>query len=406
MLIFIGLQKVLKISYGLKENPYLDNCHDTVFTTLVEQVTKQETNLQKFKKYSYVHGLLKYPRWTRESDLFCFIKDSYLEKIKNKEAFFIFDASTEGFSPLYDFPFFDVLYFNCEKYDVDPSMIIYVSSNLRDEENIKEYCKHADKKPINVFSFVSFEKVVQIPTKIEIEEKFCHAKYEGKYFSSLSRVVRHYRSIATFLLCQDPISEKALISHSTLPKNLNIDSWRINSGLEEYSSKQVKRWIKSLPLIVDKDNFKVNWALENDYYPIHRRTLFQIVNETLVDNYKNTSLFYSEKTFRPMVCFQPFVIYGQKGCNKHLKEIGYKTYDEWFDLSFDDEDDNILRYKKLLESIKESCKYLDSLSFDQQIEWRFKNKEILNHNYRNMCLSEYSRQKIISFLENLNDPNN
>jgi hypothetical protein len=104
-----------------------------------------------------------------------------------------------------------------------------------------------------------------------------------------------------------------------------------------------------------------------------------------------------------MVCFQPFVIYGQKGCNKHLKEIGYKTYEEWFDLSFDDEEDNILRYKKLLKSIKNTCEYLDSLSLTQQIDWRFKNKEILNHNYKIMCSSEYSKQKIISFLKNLND---
>jgi hypothetical protein len=29
-----------------------------------------------------------------------------------------------------------------------------------------------------------------------------------------------------------------------------------------------------------------------------------------------------------MVCFQPFVIYGQQNANRHLKEIGYKTYND------------------------------------------------------------------------------
>lgn len=403
MLIFIGYQKVLKISYGLKENPYLDNCYNTVFTSLLEQVINQELSLKKFKSFSYVHGLLKYPKWSKDSDIFSFIKKEHLEKIQDKKSFFIFDASTEGFSPIFDFPFFDVLYFNCEKYNIDPSMVIYVSSNLKDEKNIKDYCNHYNKKPINVFSFISFEKVVRVPTEIEIEEKHCKEQYQGKYFSSLSRVIRHYRSIATFLLCQDPVKEKALISHSAFSKNVNLESWRLTHGLTDYTEKNIKRWFKSLPLVVDKENFEVNWALENDYYPIHRQTLFQIVNETLVDNYKNTSLFYSEKTFRPMVCFQPFVIYGQKNANQHLKEIGYKTYEDWFDLSFDSEDDNILRYKKLLASIKDSCRYLDSLPRDEQIEWRFKNREVLNHNYRNMCLSEYSRQKLISFLENFND---
>jgi hypothetical protein len=156
-------------------------------------------------------------------------------------------------------------------------------------------------------------------------------------------------------------------------------------------------------LTIDKTNFNDNWALRNDYYPIHRQTLFQIVNETLVDNSHDTSLFYSEKTFRPVVCFQPFVIYGQKGCNKHLKNLGYKTYEDWFDLSFDDEPDNALRYKKLLNSVKDTCAYLDSLPRDKKIEWRFKNKELLEHNFLTMQNSKYSKLKLKNFVESLND---
>jgi hypothetical protein len=199
---------MLKISDGLEENPYLGTCYSTVFTSLLEQVVAQQIYLKKFKNYSYIHGLLKYPKWDKNSDIFQFIKKEYLEKIKNKEAFFVFDASTEGFSPLYDFPFFDVLYFNCKKYNIDPSMIIYVSSNLKDEQNIKEYSNCTNQPPINVFSFLSFEKVVRTSTQIDLEEKMCQEEYKGKYFSSLSRVIRKYRSIATFLLCQDTIKEK------------------------------------------------------------------------------------------------------------------------------------------------------------------------------------------------------
>lgn len=392
---------MLKIPNGLRENPYLGNCDSTVFTTLLTHVVHQTDHLKKFLNFSYVHGLLKYPQWSTTSDIFEFLSEEILLKIKNKETFFVFDSSTEGFSPILDFPFFDMLYFNCEKYNVDPEMIIYVSSNLKDEDNIKNYCQEKNKKPFNVFSFVSFEKVVRSPTKIETEENFCQEMFQDKYFSSLSRVIRYYRSIATFLLCQDPVKDRALISHDSLPKEINLEHWQIKHGLQEYNYKTIKRWAKSLPLIVDKHKFKNNWALENDYYNIHRQTLFQIVNETLVDNYQDTSLFYSEKTFRPVVCYQPFVIYGQRGCNKHLKEIGYKTYEDWFDLSFDDEQDNVIRYKKLLNSVKDTCKYLDTLSRDKQIEWRFKNKEILNHNFHVMNHSEYSRTKLIKFLENL-----
>lgn len=390
---------MIKITNGLQENPYLQNCNDTVFTMMLREAC---LDLKLDNKTQFIHGLLQYPQWSQSTDLFQFISLEHLREMQLKKIFFIFDSSTEGFSPINEFPFFEILYYNCEKYNIDPEMIIFVSSNLKDEENIKEYCKIKNKKPINVFSFLSFEKVVRSSLNIDYEEKTCQTHFQGKYFSSLSRVIRYYRSIATFLLCHDSISKKALISHAKLPKTIHLESWQTYHQLHDYSYKDVKRWIKSLPLVVDKTDFNNNWALDNDYYSIHRQTLFQIVNETLVDNSKNTSLFYSEKTFRPIVCFQPFVIYGQPGCNKYLKEIGYKTYEQWFDLSFDDEPDNILRYKKLLASVKETCNYLDSLSREKQIEWRFQNKNILNHNFLVMSASEYSKTKLKKFIGTLN----
>jgi hypothetical protein len=395
---------VQQIYNGFIPNEYLRNCQDTIFTVMVREEISNNQELKKLKGVHYIHGLLEYPReWMPNVDLFSLISKEHLQLLKDKKIFFVFDASTEGFSPVKDFPIFDILYYNCEKYNVDPSMIIYVSSNLRDETNIQNYCKEKNKKSINVFSFVSFEKVSKKKLLLEEEKQFCKQDFQEKYFSSLSRMNRCYRTLATFLLCQDPISEKALISHDKLPKNMDREAFRKRYYLEEYSVKTVIRWFKTLPRVVDKKDFKINWALSDDYYPIHRQTLFQIVNETLVDNYFDTSLFYSEKTFRPVICFQPFVIYGQKGINKHLKNIGYQTYEEWFDLSFDDEEDNILRYKKLLQTVRNTCSYLDSLTRDQKIEWRFKNEKLLEHNFNVMNQSLYSRNKLKKFLENLNE---
>lgn len=395
---------MIKLNNSFLPNEFLSNCNDTVFTMLVRESISKNDELKPLNNFTMAHGLLSYPQWNSNSDIFQYLSKEVISNLQQKKCFFVFDASTEGFSPINDFPFFDVLYFNCEKYDIDPSMIIYVSSNLKDENNILEYSKNKNKKPINVFSFISFEKVVRDPSlNLEEEKKQCVSQFEDKYFSSLSRVIRYYRSIATFLLCHSDIRDRALISHSSIEAHIDPEHWRQRHQLTDFSFKQVKRWFKSLPLTIDKTNFDHNWALDIDYYNIHRKTLFQVVNETLVDNYNNTSLFYSEKTFRPIACFQPLVIYGQKGCNKSLANIGYKTYDKWFDLSFDDESDNILRYKKLLSSITDTCRYLDSLSKEKQIEWRFQHEDILQHNFNTMCTSSYSMNKLKDFLRKLND---
>jgi len=154
-----------------------------------------------------------------------------------------------------------------------------------------------------------------------------------------------------------------------------------------------------LPLVVDHNDFNNNWAINTPYRHIHDQTLFQIVNETLVDDKKETSLFYSEKTFRPVAFFQPMLIWGQQGCNKHLKEVGYKTYEDWFDLDFDDEPNPKERYTKLLKVVEDTCKKLDSMTQEQKVDWRFKNKEVLIHNFKIMTESSFSNEKLIKFLE-------
>jgi len=395
---------VIKIQDALIDNDYLSNQTNTSFTVLLNETIQQNLEFKKIKKEKYIHGLLKYPKaWSPNLDLFSFIKKEYIDLLRKKEAYFIFDASTEGFSPVIDFPFFEILFKNCFSYNIDPSRIIFVSSNLLDEKNLIDYClKRNIKNRINVFSFVAFEYSIQhrhgfLDTETYLKEKIktVEEKFKDKYFSSLSRVNRQHRVVATFLLCQENIKKYALISHN----KINPEDYKYS--LKDFDQQKVQEWISSLPIIADRKNFDVNWALDQDYAGIHNQTLFQIVNETEANNKSNTCLFYSEKTFRPISQLQPFIIYGQKNCNKNLKNLKYKLYDDYFDYSFDDIDNDVDRYKSLLSSINDLCVRLNSMTRNQQIEWRFKNQEILIHNYNNLFHKTYSKRKMFQFLSDM-----
>jgi len=50
-------------------------------------------------------------------------------------------------------------------------------------------------------------------------------------------------------------------------------------------------------------------------------------------------------------------------------------------LSFDDEEDDTIRFQKLLKSITPLVQTLNSMSIEDRIEWRFKNQDMLSHNY-------------------------
>lgn len=392
---------MIKIQDALYDNPFLSNQEMTSFIVLLNETIRENMHFHKLKKIKYIHGLLKYPKmWPVDIDLFGFIKPDHLESLKKKEIFFVFDASTEGFSPFIDVPFFEILDNNCRLHNIDPRQIIFISSNLYDETNLKNFYKSTNlKEKINVFSFVAFEYSINlhhglVSTEGYLERKIQHTQeqYQGKYFSSLSRINRPHRVMATFLLCQEEIKKYALISHD----KIDINSY--SYLFENIDKEKYQTWVDSLPLVVDRKDFNINWALDSNYSNIHDQTLFQIVNETEANNKFNSALFYSEKTFRPISQLQPFVIYGQQYCNKTLKNIGYNTYEDWFDYSFDSEPDDILRYKKLLESIKDLCKRLESMSDDEKIQWKFKNKEILINNYDTLFHKSYSKKKMFQFL--------
>ena len=398
---------MIKLDDAIFENPFMRECKDTIFTVLLRHEFVERPSTMKLKRVKYVHALLDYAQWRRDSDIFQFIKPEFLKFLQQGKIFFVFDASTEGFSPIYEMPFFDMLYFNCKKYNVSPKSIIFTSANLLDEKNIERYCTERNLEQINVFSFPSFEQVLTLDerdmqhtieglyqTAQTLNKHFLH----DKYFSSLSRLNRPYRSKATFMLCQSEVANRAMISHDRLESVHQLEQ---DPRLSEYTHEQFVSWQKSLPLIADRTDFDNNWAIFTPFRHIHDHTLFQIVNETLVENHDNTVMFYSEKTFRPIAYFQPFVIYGVKGINQHLKTIGYKTYEQWFDYDFDSEPDDVLRYKKLLAMVEDTCKMLDSMTKTQKIEWRFQNEGLLKHNINTMQNSEYSKKKLKPFVNKL-----
>ena len=95
------------------------------------------------------------------------------------------------------------------------------------------------------------------------------------------------------------------------------------------------------------------------------------------------------------------IIYGQLGINRKIQMLGFKTYEQYFDLSFDDEPDDVLRYKKLLTSVKDTADYLQSLSRDKQIEWRFKESELLIYNREVFIRKENTMKQLEVFSKKL-----
>lgn len=85
--------------------------------------------------------------------------------------------------------------------------------------------------------------------------------------------------------------------------------------------------------------------------------------------------FLTEKIFKPMAYGMPFMVIGGKGTLARLHDLGFKTFPEWFDESYDMEENFNLRIKKMYDS------YEKFLSEDHSID---EIKNSLEHNFNRL----------------------
>ena len=121
----------------------------------------------------------------------------------------------------------------------------------------------------------------------------------------------------------------------------------------------------------------------NSYAEIISETVFEFaINPAKKDT---DYLIFSEKIFKPIYCCQPFILSGNPFSLKKLKEFGFKTFDKWWDESYDNIVDNSERILAVYKLVK-------SLVSKTNEEWDELNKKLLP-------ILEYNREHLLSFTE-------
>ena len=145
-------------------------------------------------------------------------------------------------------------------------------------------------------------------------------------------------------------------------------------------------------MILDYENLNDVIGLGYETKEIYENTYFSIVTETLFDEAEK---FVSEKTYKPILHYHPFVLVGSAGTLKYLKSYGFKTFDTWWDESYDSIENTNDRFLKVYEVINN----LINKSDDEWITMYNEMKPILIHN-RNILLSFINDDKLGNIVKN------
>ena len=227
----------------------------------------------------------------------------------------------------------------------------------------------------------------------------------SKKFITFNRITgnsRAYRSIFIAELHKNNLLNFGHISYSdTCPEHghysRTIFDLNISHGVDLNILNHYKEILDSInyPLRIDFKNEVIqNRSFELNTINEMMESFLHVVTETCFWENKEH---LTEKIFKPIVAKQPFILLGCKNNLKYLKRYGFQTFDKWWDESYDDIDDPILRIQSAVRVIKKICDMslneLEALLQDMD--------EVLTYNYNWFYNQDFIRKAWNELEENL-----
>ena len=261
-----------------------------------------------------------------------------------------------------------------KKFNLDSKQVIFMSYELRSDETYKlllnEFPKFRE-YPINVIAMDTyiFEPHFQhfgdlpLPTINKKPYKYVCYNANGKEY-------RQFLVTELFRRGLDKYGLISLLYRYGSPSQI-LDNFTESLGfditkgygklVDEYAKTEM---VKRVPLILDQTMEQVDeWDRPVDVNHI-KNSYFNIVTESYMYNkslsHAHKTIFeMSEKTYKALIC-QPFIHLGSYGVLKYMRSMGYQTFPELFDESYDDIINHTDRLLAVVDSIEKVCKMDDT----------------------------------------------
>ena len=325
-----------------------------------------------------------------------FVNQTIIDEVKSARCILLFVDNAEGYATQEDFDKIDSI---CKEYGFIKGNAYYIHNNYKIEckdEHILKYWVSPElvnwvpnvldyqisfEPDTDKFLFLNFNRRFAVHRiKFLIELHKCRLQHKG-FFS--------YTNIYEIEGKKESSYEFLKIAKTFLAKNM-FDNFEINKDDIVYCDHLDKNapYILDKPLSMDEYN---NHAGDIGDLSLYRKTFISIVSETL---YTHKSIFFSEKIFKPISLGHPFIINSSPGTLYQLQKLGFMTFSEWIDESYDEEMHFELRLKKIIRELEKlSCKSIDKL-----IKMREEMLPILKYNQKHLKFlqEKYNYKKYIT----------
>lgn len=365
-------------------------------------------NRKSYKGYIVPSGVTHSPwDWTGYTDLdkkyddnqvkratpFSFLNKKFLGDLRKNKAYLLLDQSHEGYHTDW---LFDWFHDACKKYEISADRVIYVTGNLAVEEQYKEWClQNNPSSKLCVVAHIHFEEFIYDAAKKQkdilpsVDEHLAYkSNHNIKTYNCFQKRARPHRIWMFHSLYKNELLNDGINSMNSFGKNSTYYEGRV---MDTADYKEIIEYLPMYPRQgLDKemqDLFKSGWGgkYEQDlYHQETRDTWVSVVSEA---SFAEKTCFISEKSFKPIAARHPFITYGNKHSLKYLKDLGYKTFSNFIDESYD----NLETWERL-DAIIKLLKDIQKMSHKEKLKWFESMKDILDYNFE--VLQDNAARKI------------
>jgi hypothetical protein len=254
------------------------------------------------------------------------------------------------------------------------------------------------KPKVAIHGFRFFEEVVAHQMKTFYRECTFDSKLMQlqkapfKTFICLNNVIKQHRVALSFLLYESGLQNN-FISQKVVAENyyseLKNTGWSFLIDENKWEGFNLKLPIKADNITPELQ--KNPWNLIP--FELVNQSFFWLVTETLYEGTGLSRCFFTEKLYKPISLFMPFVVVAQPYTLYNLKKEGYQTFSKWWDESYDLE----LHPQKRMEKILKVVKFISNKSNAELISIYKEMETVLKHNYNRLANTKAAKP-FIDFL--------
>lgn len=313
------------------------------------------------------------------------ISGNVLYRIKNKTAFFVVTLLFEGH--LQD-QFLSAMTNYFKNKGIPLTQVIYVSNCYNGQEVYEDYCRRTGQLAEMKMEYLPVFRVDKTDVMPLLTNPIAdHPVVRPKTFLCFNRRYNEHRVLFYTMMSKVGLLDKFHMSMSaTQPENSrsfkdNAVYFSSRHPLFEITEQDIDSAQIPLPLILDNTNFN-SYPMENrpeSLLHLYNTSYINIITETY---FFSNIIHLTEKTYKPIAFKQPFIILAAPGSLKHIQDMGFKTFNEFWDESYDEELDHDKRFLKIVNIVRDIASWPPELlqKFGQDV------KSIVEHNQMRLSL--------------------